>query len=75
VGEQNHEGRAVRDLKMILSPGAKTHKNFVHILRKETYLPHWVDKFTYKIGQEILISVRKKGYDASKKYIVKTLSR
>jgi hypothetical protein len=30
VRAQNHEGRTVRGIKMVLSPGAKTHTKMVH---------------------------------------------
>jgi hypothetical protein len=64
VGAQNHEGRALRGLKMILPLGAKTHRKMAHGAAKKD-LPHWVDEFMDKIRQEILILVRKPGYDAS----------
>jgi hypothetical protein len=49
VSSQNHEGRAVRGLKMILSPGAKTRrKKWCTGLKKN--LNHWVVELTDKIS-------------------------
>jgi hypothetical protein len=41
VGAQNHEGRAVRGLKFILSWGAKTNRKMVHGA-ENIYLTGWM---------------------------------
>jgi hypothetical protein len=38
LGAQSNENRAVRGLKMILSPGAKTNRKMVHDAEKIIYL-------------------------------------